>query len=136
MAEYPVLDRREFTLRSALALLGGVTITISGCGGGSGSGPSSSNPVSPTGAQPDTVGAISDNHGHAAVITSAELAAGSALVLDIRGIASHPHIVELSAADLARIRSQQTVAKDSSTMGEHMHTVTFSRAGEAPGPDY
>jgi hypothetical protein len=29
--------RREFTVASALALLGGATITITGCGGGSSS---------------------------------------------------------------------------------------------------
>jgi hypothetical protein len=38
----PTLDRREFTLAAILAMLSGVTITISGCGGGSS--PSTSTP--------------------------------------------------------------------------------------------
>ena len=39
MREQGVLDRREFTLAAVLAMLSGVTITISACGGG-GSSPS------------------------------------------------------------------------------------------------
>jgi len=135
MIESPLTDRREFTLQSLMAVLGGVTITISGCGG---SGPKSGgSPTGPTGTtDADTTGAISTNHGHKATITSAQLAAGSALLLDIRGDADHPHMVELTAAEISRIRSQQTVSKDSSTMGEHMHVVTFSRGSEPTGPGY
>jgi hypothetical protein len=137
MFESLPVDRREFTLRSALAILGGVTITISpGCGGGGGS----TSGGSPTGATPpadrDTVGSISDNHGHRASITSAELARGSALMLNIRGEADHAHMVELTSADLVRIKSQETVAKECSAEGAHTHMVTFSRGGEAPGPGY
>ena len=134
MIESPLTDRREFTLQSLMALLGGMTITVSACGGsGSTSGGS---PTAPTGNSGDTTGAISTNHGHRATITSAELAAGAALTLNIRGEADHPHMVELSAADITRIRSQQTISKDSSTMGEHMHVVTFSRGSEPGGPGY
>lgn len=137
MFESPLTDRREFTLQSMMALLGGMTITISACGGsGSGSPGSPTAPAGNTGTSGATTGAISTNHGHKATITSAELAAGTGLMLDIRGDADHPHMVELTADDIARIRSQQTVSKDSSTMGEHMHVVTFSRGSEPTGPGY
>lgn len=140
MSDFPGLDRREFTLRSALALLGGVTITISpGCGAGGGSS-SGGSPTAPSPAGSDMLGAISANHGHSATITSAQLAGGGDLVLNIRGEADHPHTVALTAAELSRIRGQETVSKecssDGSTMAAHTHMVSFSRAGGPPGPGY
>lgn len=139
MADFVSLDRREFTLRSALALLGGATITVSSCGGGGGSG-SSTVPTGSSGTQTQAMGVISNNHGHQAVITSADLVAGGDIRLDIRGQADHPHSVTLTAADLARIRGQQTVAKecspDGSTMDMHTHMVSFTLGGEQPTPGY
>jgi hypothetical protein len=131
-------DRREFTLRSAMAILGGVTITISsGCGGGGGGGSTSGG--SPTGSSPvnpDTLGSISSNHGHKASITSAQLATGSALLLNIQGDADHAHMVELTAAELIRIKSQEVVSKECTSEGAHTHMVTFSRSSEPTGPGY
>ena len=132
------VDRRQFTLRSALALLGGVTITVSpGCGGGGGGTRNTgTTPTGPSGASADTLGVVSNNHGHQAAITSAQLLAGGALVLNIRGDADHGHMVELTAADLVQIRSQQTVAKQCSPEGAHTHMVSFSRGGDPGGPAY
>jgi hypothetical protein len=136
MSEFPALDRREFTLRSALALLGGVTITISsGCGGGGGGG-SAAPPTGATGVSADTPATISNNHGHSVSITSAQLAAGSTLVLNIQGGADHNHTVELTTAELVQIRSQQTVSKECSSQSAHTHMVTFSRSGGPEGPGY
>src|SRR5262245_45206608 len=84
------LDRREFTVKSVLALLSGVVITITGCGSDT---PGSPSPDPETG---DAVGSISANHGHTAVITSAQLASPTSINLDIRGSASHSHTVALS----------------------------------------
>ena len=132
MAEFNLLDRREFGVQAALALLGGATITISGCGSG----------MSPSGAgRTDVPGSISDNHGHSAVIRAAELTAGNGLALNIQGMADHLHMVELTAADISQIRSNQTVAKLSSTMssalyGTHVHTVTFASGGGPGSPGY
>jgi hypothetical protein len=115
----PMLDRREFTLAALLAMLSGVSITISGCGG-------SSSPSDPTG-QPssDKTGQISANHGHTAVITSAQLTAGGALVVTLQG-GGHSHSVDLSAAEVVQIRDGQRVAKESSSTDGHRHTVTFN----------
>ena len=125
-------SRREFTLASALALLGGVTITV-GCGGGGGSYSSPSSPSSSTGGPSGAAGTVSDNHGHQAVITAAEMTAGNALNLDIQGEATHPHMVSLSAADLATIRAGRAVVKASSDTEAHHHQVTFD--GSAPNPN-
>lgn len=125
------IDRRQFTLASAMAILSGVAITITSACGGGGSSPSSpSNPTpapTPTpAASGDKVGAISDNHGHSAVITGAQLTAGGALSLDIRGTATHPHTVALSATEIAAIAGNQRVSKSSSANDGHDHTVTFN----------
>lgn len=131
------LDRREFTLGSALALLSGVVITVTGCGD---EGPSSPSPTTtttpPTPPTPpttppgpssgDVVGVVGSNHGHQAVIEAAQLAAGDRVVLDIRGMADHPHSVELSDVEVQQIAGGARVSKLSSTEQAHAHTVTFN----------
>lgn len=112
------IDRREFTLKSALALLSGVAITLSGCGG-------EDSPAAPTTPAAETA-AISNNHGHAAVITRAQITAGQELVLDIRGAANHPHMVSLSRSEVEAIAAGRQVVKVSSTTLSHSHTATFN----------
>ena len=124
------IGRREFTLQSALAILAGVVITVDGCGGSSTS-PSPSATPAPTPApapSADVNGSVSANHGHTAVITAAQITAGSALSLNIMGTATHPHTVDLTQADLVSLRNRTTVAKDSTNNNNHMHTVTFTPA--------
>ena len=122
------IDRREFTLQAALAILAGCTITIAeGCGS-SYSAPSPTPTPAPIGAPTDLTGSISANHGHTAVITSAEITAGSAIALDIRGSATHTHTVQISQADLTSLKNKQAVSRDSTNNSDHMHTVTFTPA--------
>ncbi len=122
--------RREFTVQSVMALLGGVLITITGCNDAySPSSPSPSPTPTPTpspSGSGDVSGAISANHGHIAIVTGAEITAGNAVVLDIMGSADHSHQVELSASEIGQIGSGQRVAKSSSTNLSHNHTVTFN----------
>lgn len=113
------LTRREFTLQSALAILSGVVITVSGCG-------SDSTPTTPTPTATDLTGAIGTNHGHVAVILAVRQTQGSAFALDIQGTASHPHTVDITQADLASLVSRQVVSKTSSTNNGHSHAVTFT----------
>ncbi|HSC28692.1 MAG TPA: hypothetical protein VLD67_15555 [Vicinamibacterales bacterium] len=117
-------ERRAFTVQSVLAILSGVTITISGCGDGD-------SPMSPSPGQGGRSGTVSANHGHNAVITAAEIMTGNAVVLNIRGSATHPHTVELSAAEVMQIGAGQRVSKLSSTddspdAGIHSHNVIFN----------
>jgi hypothetical protein len=116
MATRDTLDRREFTVRSLLVMLGGVAITISGC----------ESPTQPTYA--DKTGNVASNHGHTVLITSAQLGAGGAVTLEIQGTSTHPHTVALTAAEVAAIRDGRQVSKDStpSPSGSHSHTVTFN----------
>jgi hypothetical protein len=119
---HPLPSRREFTLAAMLAMLSGVSITITACGGGS------SSPSTPSGggsSSGDKTGSVSANHGHVAIITAAQLAAGSAFVLSIMGTADHTHSVTLAATEVTLIAGGTRVAKTSSST-DHSHTVTFN----------
>jgi hypothetical protein len=120
------VDRREFTLAAALAMLSGVAITVSGCGGGGGSSPTEPSGGGGTGGTSGKTGTISNNHGHTASISSAQLSAGGALTLDIRGGSDHPHTVELSAGEITTIAGNGRVSKESTNDAGHSHTVTFN----------
>jgi len=123
------MDRRQFTsLAAALAALSGVAITI-GCG--SDSSPTSGNGggsggTGGTGGSVDKMGTISNNHGHVATITAAQLSAGGGVRLDITGSSDHPHTVELSAGEISSVAAGQRVSKESSSEAAHNHTVTFN----------
>lgn len=119
------VDRREFTVAAMLAMLGGVSITISACGGSASSPSGPSAPAAPAAPVADKTGVISNNHGHVAVITGAQLTAASTLALSLRGTASHDHMLELSGADLTQIREGRTFAKEC-TGTSHTHMVTFN----------
>ena len=135
-----LLDRREFTAEAALAALAGVMITVSGCGGGGGGGgySSPSSPSTPSagtggGSSSDKSGTISSNHGHLAVVTGAQLIAGNAVQLDIRGSADHTHTVTLTAAAIQAIQAGRPAVTDSTSSTGHVHSVTFnSESPEAP----
>jgi len=115
------ISRREFTRESVLAMLAGVAITISGCGGDN-----NDSPTGPT-TSGNVNGTVSANHGHIATVTAAEITAGGALAaLDIRGNADHPHTVSLTAAQVTQIGNRQQVVVTSTTDNAHQHTVTFN----------
>src|SRR6516164_8243473 len=112
-----IIDRRSFTVAMAYAMLGGAAITLTACGGGSPTsstmnyGPTSTPTSTPVG---DKAGTISNNHGHSAVITAAQLTDGGGLVLDIQGKAPHSHTVTLSGDEVVSIRNGSTVTLVSS----------------------
>jgi len=122
----PMLDRREFTLAAILAMLSGVTITISGCGGGSSSPTTSTPPTTQPPAAGDKVATISANHGHTATITAAQLTAGGDLTVQLTEGSGHTHSVGLTGAEIVQIRDNQRVSKESSSNSGHSHTVTFN----------
>jgi hypothetical protein len=115
------LDRRSFNLAWVYALLGTATITVLGCDD------DNTSPVARTpDTTADTVGVISNNHGHTAVITGAQMMAGGALRLSIRGNADHDHMISLTAADVASVRGGSRVSVTSTNAEGHMHTVAFN----------
>jgi hypothetical protein len=122
-ASGPLPTRREFTLDAALALLAGCVVTISdGCG------KSTTAPSSPPA---DVAAAISANHNHSGVITSAQITTGTAFTLNIQGTAAHPHTVSITQGDLTALKNRQSITRESSTdlsntFGNHSHQVTFT----------
>ncbi len=119
------LTRREFTLDAALAILAGCVITIADTSCGS---DSSTSPTPAAAAAPpaDVNGVIASNHGHIAVITGAQITAGNAVSLDIRGSATHTHTVAVSQSDLSTLKNRQAVTMTSTTDSSHSHAVTFT----------
>ncbi len=117
----PLVTRRDFTVESALALLAGVTITISGCGDDDDNGS-----TAPTPPVADVSASISGNHGHTATLSGAQISSGGALTLNIQGTASHPHTVPVTPAQLQTIAARQQVAITSSSDNGHTHVVTFN----------
>ncbi len=142
MNEPKDVSRREFTEKSAMAILSGVVITITGCGGSDSPPPTPAQPsptpppAPPTGSADDVFGVVSANHGHIAGITQAEIMSGNDLSLNIIGDAGHPHTVELTADELTQIGYGVQVSKAASRLEaddplypdvpSHGHTVTFN----------
>jgi hypothetical protein len=124
MSDENLLTRREFTVESALAMLAGVTITISGCGDDDDNNPTT-NPTPPATDKNATV-STDAGHTHAAVVTAAQLTAGNAITVTLTGTATHTHTVALSQAELTQISANARVQKTSSTDNLHSHTVTFN----------
>jgi hypothetical protein len=128
------VDRRRFTLASAMAILSGVVITITDSACGSSYSPSMPTPTptpnpnpnptpTPTG---DKVGTISSNHGHTARITAAQLTAGAAVTVELTVGNGHTHTVTLGAAEVMSIAGGTRVSKESTNDSGHSHTVTFN----------
>ena len=135
-----LIDRREFNQESLVALFSGVAITISGCGGGGGGSPAAptaaASPTPTPTSSDNTVtgrhGSISENHGHEAILTSAEFAATGGVMLNIQGQADHPHMLELTEAELDSIENGENVSKITTTAQAHTHTVTFRTTDPMP----
>jgi hypothetical protein len=129
------LERRRISTLAALALLGGPTITVLGCGGGGGSSPAAAppppaaTPTPPPAATcpPDNAcGHVDGDPQHHAEITAAQLSAGGALELDIKGSSVHSHMVSLTADEVVAVRERRRVEKQSSATLNHDHLVVFN----------
>jgi len=146
------MSRREFSAATISALFVGMAVTLIDCGKSGGayaSAGTAPTPV-PSGTTPapapvggtaaptgDAAGVVSDNHGHAAVVTSAQLTAAGAVALNIKGSADHNHVVTLSAAQVsqvaggAKVTTVSAVTSDAdpyygTIYGEHTHVVVFN----------
>lgn len=124
------VNRREFLEKSLMGMFGAVAISITACGRYNESLPEDSG--SGGGTQSDSApstsksGAISANHGHSAVVSSAQLDANQGVTLNIQGSSAHPHQITLSASQVQAIRNGTRVSVSSSIGGGHVHDVTFN----------
>jgi hypothetical protein len=129
MSDENLLTRREFTVETALAMLAGVTITISGCGGDdddANANPTLAPTPPPTGGRTGTVSTDAGHSHGGADITAAQLTAGQAITLTLTG-SGHVHSVALSQQELTSINAGTRVQKTSAIDNTgHTHTVTFN----------
>jgi hypothetical protein len=116
------ITRKQF-LATGLAAAGAAAgVAAAGCGGDDdgGGGGSSGGDCSNSDASVE----IGSNHGHGATVTSAEVTAGAAVVKDIQGGATHSHNLELSTADIEKLKGGGSVTKQSTGGPGHEHSVT------------
>jgi hypothetical protein len=120
MSNEYLVTRREFTVETALAMLAGVTITITGCG-------DDDNTTAPSPSSGNKVGTVSSSagHTHTAEITAAQLTAGNAISVTLTG-GTHTHTLALSQSELSQINTGTRVQKESSNDQSHTHLVTFN----------
>jgi hypothetical protein len=100
-----------------MAIFAAATITIAGCG------QADLGPSPPPG---DREGVVSDNHGHRAIVTAAQINSPNTVTVDMRFRATHNHTLMLTATELGLIAEDVRVVKTSSTTEGHNHTVTFN----------
>lgn len=123
-------DRRRFLGTLASFVVAGLAVHIVGC---TRTDPVSSGTPAPEGgdcalgkAAVDRSGDISSNHGHEAVVTTAQQDAETAFDLNIMGSSGHNHTISLTSQDLADLKAGTEVVKTSSNVNGHAHTVTFA----------
>ncbi|HEV8689696.1 MAG TPA: hypothetical protein VGQ91_05325 [Ideonella sp.] len=98
---------------------GSVVLWLQACGGGGGGGGGGGQQqCGATGA------AISGNHGHTLTIAESDLNSTVDMTYNIMGTAGHNHTVTFTVAQLAMLKSHQSVTVTSSTSSAHSHNVT------------
>jgi hypothetical protein len=114
-------DGRIRAGRMVLAFLLAAGIGVAGCGDDD-----NGSPTSPSPSSQGATATISNNHGHVAALTGAQVSAGRAITLDIRGTADHSHTLDLTNDDVVRLQTRQRVDKDATANNSHTHRVTFN----------
>jgi hypothetical protein len=82
----------------------------------------------------DRTGTVASNHGHVAVVTTAQQDAGTAFNLSIQGSANHNHTLSLTTQDVADLKAGLALTKASSNSGGHTHSVTFAAVNTSIRP--
>jgi hypothetical protein len=113
------MNRRVFLKHAgAISTWLGVAVVLQACS-------DDDNPAAPVAGSGDVAGIISANHGHAVVITSAQLDAGNTVTLGLSG-GGHAHSVTLSAQQVSNIANGLQVQAASTIGSGHSHGVTFN----------
>ena len=82
----------------------------------------------PSGTCATTNAAISANHGHAATVPGADVAAGIEKTYNIKGGSPHPHTITVTPAMFAMMKAGSMVVVESSNDAGHTHNVTLTCA--------
>jgi hypothetical protein len=117
-----MMTRKQF-LHSAIEL-GAVAFglrVLSACGDGSKSPPDAAPAASCL--QNGTGTTIGSNHGHALVVSKADISAAADKTYHIMGTATHDHTVTLTAAQFAQLAANNAIMTTSSTDASHSHSI-------------
>lgn len=105
-----------------------------GSSGGTSGGTGGSGGTSGEACVADVVAEISCPHDHALTVPAADIMAGVTKSYDIEGLATHSHIVEITAEDFATLKAGGTVFKFVEAGDFQDHCVTLS-CGTAGNPE-
>lgn len=75
-----------------------------------------------------TMSVIAANHGHAAAVPGADVAAGVEKMYNIQGASGHPHTITITAAMFTMLKAGTPVTVTSSNVAGHTHDVTVTCA--------
>ena len=113
------ISRKQF-LMTGVAAIGALDLAATaGCGS------DDTGPAAPAGEGCQSGSAAVDidgNHGHALVVSAADVAAGVAKTYDIRGSATHSHEVTLSPLHFTKLKARESILVES-TPTDHTHPV-------------
>jgi len=114
---------KSMTRKQFLGALGGGTVLLwlQACGGGD-------DDDDDGGGLSCGASSISANHGHSLTINEADLDSATDKTYSIMGTAGHDHTVTFTVAQLALLKSMQSVVVTSTTVSGHNHSVTASCA--------
>lgn len=105
--------------------LGAGALSLAACGDDSSSPPPNGNPDGGSTPTAPSV-TISANHGHATVVSMADLSAATEKSYDIQGSSGHTHSITVSASDFATLMSTGSVTVQSTMSVGHSHSVTIT----------
>ncbi len=115
------MTRKQFLRTIVGAGIGAAGIAaLASCGGDDGGG----TPDAPGGSCTTPSTAIGSNHGHVMVVALADVTAGTEKTYDISGSSGHVHMVTVSAANMASLKTGGTVMVQSTSGNAHTHAVT------------
>jgi hypothetical protein len=86
-------------------------------------------PTDGSGSTCETLGTsvtIALNHGHALVVSAADVVAGAEKTYDIQGTSLHTHDVTIAAADFASLQEGTEITVESTLVTAHSHTIVVS----------
>lgn len=118
------LSRKEFL--SLLAAAAALPLVAS-CGGDDGGGDATDGQAGDC-LENGTNAIIASNHGHVLAVSAADVEAGVDKTYDISGTAGHMHEVTLTAAHFTTLQGNDTVIVQSTSSGDHTHSVTVNCA--------
>jgi len=125
------MNRKTFIKKTAGAVLIALpTASLLGCSSsddGSGTPDPTENPQANC-IDNGTAISIGSNHGHALVVSKADVSAGAEKTYSIQGSSGHNHTVTLTGENFTSLKNSSSISVVSTNDDDHTHSVTVSCA--------